>query len=209
MSDSTQPPKDETDEALEQDIPYLLTFQELSREIAELLKIAKVTGFLKTASPAEVVKFRAYVDALQLYLNAAKNSVGSLVEEKEVKPTRSKAKKTDAVRGLTPISPRNKEEEGDPSKRSDFRPRRSDGIFPPLHPTGSPAAEGPETTVEYYDEKTGRIVLGKLSLGRYLQAWDKGHLKFQHLGVEKPSHLPTREEASAQLAQSMETKSGR
>lgn len=50
-----------------------------------------------------------------------------------------------------------------------------------------------EISVNYFDDKTGRMALGCVSLVEYLRLWRENRLKFQHLGVEKPEHLPTPE----------------
>lgn len=72
---------------------------------------------------------------------------------------------------------------------------RGGGIVPAQRPTaGVPGGE--EITTEYWD---GRMVLGKISLERYVQLWDRGELKFQHEKKPKPTSLPTREEALVQI----------
>lgn len=57
-----------------------------------------------------------------------------------------------------------------------------------------------EIVVNYYDERIGRIVIGGVTLKKYVELWKRGYLSFQQRGLQKPEHLPGLEEVCRMIA---------
>lgn len=62
-------------------------------------------------------------------------------------------------------------------------------------PTPPPARKGgAERAFTYFDDNLGRMVTDKVNRSKYVQLWDKGLLRFQKEGQQKPDWMPERDE---------------